>query len=157
MAQQGAKLTPELIERIRAEYVLSGGKLRHCAKVLGVSTDSVRKYGPPPADEWQQLRTHQTRVAIETILDKMSQVQAAILDAMMAKAKLDRATFQELAVATAILVDKRAAIADKADHADTDTDTEDDVASRIDELAARRRQAGDLGQPQPPGQASAAS
>ena len=103
-----ASLTDEQIERLNIAFSTNGGKVREAARLVGVSVATASKYidrerHNPPPPEVEAVRT-QKRVEIA---EKFGDLQVALIAALMDKAKIDKASYQELANTLGIATEKR--------------------------------------------------
>jgi len=101
-------LTDEQIERLNSAFSTNGGKVREAARRVGVSVATASKYidreryNPPPP-EVEAVRT-QKRLEIA---EKFGDLQVALIDALMDKTKIEKASYQELANTLGIATEKR--------------------------------------------------
>ena len=132
---RGIELPPEQIETIKAVYAETG-RYRAAARAAGCSVSAAKKYATNH-DEFEHLRT----VKRVDIIDHMTEAQIILIAALTDPAKLDRASLQEIAVAFGIVTDKRQLLSGEATerHEHRDTDSQNILARRLDELAERRR------------------
>jgi seryl-tRNA(Sec) selenium transferase len=133
-------LTDEQVERLHLEYALSG-RYRAAARAVGVSVESARKYLKAEVEDADSpLRRMRTQKKID-IAEKFGDLQVAMIDALMDKAKIEKASYQELANTLGIATEKRLLVMGQATIR-TETVTADPAAKLTPEeleVAARIR------------------
>ena len=142
----GAALSDDQIERLHIEYALTR-KVDRAAKAAGVSWAAAKKYLSQPIDPLTPLSQVREQKKID-IAAKLGDLQVVLIEALMRDEKIAKASFQELANTLGIATEKRQLITGQAterhEHRDLD-EPRQHLASRIDELAARRRANDDSG------------
>jgi IS30 family transposase len=98
-----ASLTDEQIERLHLEYALSG-KVRQVARTLNIAPSTVTRHlrKPDPV----ALQEARTQKKVE-IAERFGDLQVALIDALMDKSKIEKASYQELANTLGIATEKR--------------------------------------------------
>jgi predicted transcriptional regulator len=102
-AEMAASLTDEQIERLHLEYALSG-KVRQVARTLNIAPSTVTRHlrKPDPV----ALQEARTQKKVE-IAERFGDLQVALIDALMDKSKIEKASYQELANTLGIATEKR--------------------------------------------------
>jgi predicted transcriptional regulator len=98
-----ASLTDEQIERLHLEYALSG-KVRQVARTLNISPSTVTRHLRKPDPVVLQEARTQKKVEIA---ERFGDLQVALIDALMDKSKIEKASYQELANTLGIATEKR--------------------------------------------------
>lgn len=124
---QGKELTTETIEAIRFAYLETGGKIRDVARKLGVSPETVRKYGPAPDDDLRQLRTDKTA----DIIELLAEAQAVYLRHLAQPRTVREASARDAATVFGILTDKRQLLSGGATERHDHRHALDDAVRRI--------------------------
>jgi hypothetical protein len=106
-------LTDEQIERLHIEYAVRGS-YRAASRAVGVSVESARKYLKAEVEDADSpLRRMRTQKKVE-IAEKFGDLQIVLIDALMDKAKIEKASYQELANTLGIATEKRLLVTGQA-------------------------------------------
>jgi hypothetical protein len=97
---QGVAISDEQIELVKATFAETGS-LTASAKAAGVSISTAKKYADN-RDSFEALR-NEKRI---DIIGKLTELKLKLIETMMEPEHLRRASFQELATALGISVDK---------------------------------------------------
>lgn len=131
-------LTDEQIERLHIEYAMTG-RIAKAARVVGVSWSSAKRYLKDevidPGSDLAKMR-EQKRV---DVAEKMGDLQVALIDALMDKAKIEKASYQELATTLGITTDKRLLITGQPTSRNENINTDPAAKLTPDEMEAAAR------------------
>lgn len=96
---RGSKISPELVEKIKAHYAMTGN-LAKTAKEFGVSSQTVMKYRDQEPDKLEELRTYNKELYIKDAWKTLGLLFESLPD------KIKGSPLREVTTAIGIITDK---------------------------------------------------